>query len=119
MCVTSHRPTLQITPQSIIMESLQRAPSIAQTWGICELTEDTIRSSETFCLNNILYGVPNTDYVDAARHTVYAYYFPKTGKKEENVQLTSDGCPFSISMHYQTMVWRNASCTRGHGMETY
>ena len=44
--------------------------------GIGELTEETIKSSETFVCR--IYNVHTTDSVDAARHLL----FSKTGKPE-------------------------------------
>lgn len=72
--------------------------------GIGELTEETIKSSETFVCR--IYNVHRTDSVDAARHLL----FSKMGKPEA-VPPTSDALCFHLMrVHYQTMIWRNAHC---------
>ena len=72
--------------------------------GIGELTEETIRSSETFVCR--IYDVHKTDSIDAARHIL----FSKTGKPEA-MSPTSDALRFHLMrVHYQAMVWRNAHC---------
>lgn len=72
--------------------------------GIGELTEETIRSSETFFCR--IYCVHKTDSVDAARHIL----FSKTGKTEA-MPPTSDALRLHLMrVHYQTMVWRKAHC---------
>ena len=72
--------------------------------GIGDLTEETIRSSETLVCR--IYDVHETDSVDAARHVL----FSKTGKPEA-LSPTSDALRFHLMrVHYQTMVWRNAHC---------
>lgn len=72
--------------------------------GIAELTEETIRSSETFLCR--VYNVQKTDSIDTARHIL----FSKTGKPEA-MPPTSDAFRYHVMRaHYQTMVWRNAHC---------
>ena len=72
--------------------------------GICELTDYTIQSSETFVCR--IYNVHRTDCIDAARHLL----FSKTGKPEA-MAPTSDALRFHLKrVHYQSMIWRNAHC---------
>jgi len=72
--------------------------------AICELTEETIKSSETFVCR--IYNVYTTDSVDAARHLL----FSKMGKPEA-MAPTSDVLRFHLMrVHYQAMIWRNSHC---------
>ena len=73
--------------------------------GIGDLTEETIKSSETFVCR--IYNVHRTDSIDAAW-----YLFSKTVKPEAMVP-TSDALSFHLTrvgLHYQALIWRNALC---------
>ncbi len=66
--------------------------------GIGELTEETIKSSETFVCR--IYNVHRTDSINAARHLLFS-----NTMKPEAVAPTSDALSFHL------MIWRNAHCS--------
>ena len=71
-----------------------------------ELTEETVRDAETFVCR--IYGVQNTNSVDAARHILFTR---STTGRPEALSPTSDTLRFHLMrVHYQAMVWRNAHC---------
>ena len=71
---------------------------------IGELTEETVKSSETFVCR--IYNVCRTNSIDAARLLL----FSKTGKPE-TIAPTSDAFRFHLTrVHYQVMIWRNSHC---------
>ena len=76
----------------------QEHHGLLKNFGIGELTDDTIQSSETFVCR--IYNVHRTDSIDAARHLL----FSKTGKPEA-MAPTSDALRFHLKrVHYQSMI---------------
>ena len=74
---------------------------------IGELTEETVKSSETFVCR--IYNVCRTNSIDAARLLL----FSKTGKPE-TIAPTSDALCFDLTRvhyRYQVMTWRNCHCS--------
>ena len=96
---------IQAWNSTVIMDDIQWAPWHAEELaGIGELTEETIKSSETIVCR--IYHLHRTDSIDAARHLL----FSKT-RKPAAMAPTSDAVRFHLRIvHYQAMIWRNAHC---------